>query len=373
MANYLMLTDASDDRATGEGDGPLPFEQLQANVGQEWPQISAARQCTKGVDAELREICGPFNEIPETGIVAFGSLARKEWTSGSDVDWAFLVDGQADPEHFRIEDQIAQAFSETKYAPPGSTGTFAAMASSHELIHHVGGLEDSNRNLTRRILMLLESTSLTDRVVHERVIRQILQRYIVCDPAVSSMEERPFRVPRFLLNDMVRFWRTMAVDYATKKWQQREKKWVLRNIKLRMSRKLLFVKGLLMCFDCELSPPADELPEGAEPQLVVQTLANRCFKLSRMTPLDLLSQVLSEHADNQTAVEILTPYDEFLGCLHDKEKREHLKELSFDDAREDDVFNELRTISHRFQEGLERLFFDQDEELFRLTRRYGVF
>jgi len=313
-------------------------------------------------------ICWRFPTAPE--LLPSDRWPARKWTSGSDVDWAFLVDGQADPEHFRIEGQIAEVFSKTEYADPGSTGTFAAMASSHELVHHVGGLEDSNQNLTRRILMLLESTSLTDRVVHERVIRAILHRYIVSDPAVSSMEEHPFRVPRFLLNDMVRFWRTMAVDYATKKWQQREEKWALRNIKLRMSRKLLFVKGLLMCFDCELSPPADELPEGADPQLV---LANRCFELSSMTPLDLLCQVLSERADNQTAVEILTPYDEFLGCLHDKEKRGHLKELSFDDAREDDVFNELRTISHRCQEGLERLFFDQDEELFRLTRRYGVF
>ena len=368
-----MGAEASDANSKGASAALSPFEQLKNNLGQEWPEITAARGRTAEVDTDLRTICASLEVPQETGVVAFGSLARDEWTSGSDVDWAFLVDGQADPEHFRLEQLIAETIRDTKYVKPGDTGTFAAMVSSHELIHYVGGTEDSNQNLTRRILLLLESTSLTDPVVHERVVKAILKRYIVCDPAVSSLDQRPFRVPRFLLNDMVRYWRTVAVDYASKKWQQREKKWALRNVKLRMSRKLFFVKGLLICFDCELNPDGYALPEEADSEVAEAILATRCFHLSRMTPLDLLCSTLLERCGRETAEKIVSAYDSFLGKLHDEQIRVHLERLRFEESSSDSIFQDMREISHAFRDGLDRLFFDENEQLCALTRKYGVF
>jgi hypothetical protein len=47
------------------------------------------------------------NQIPgytseDTSLVVFGSLARGEWTSGSDLDWTYLIDGGANSDHLLI-------------------------------------------------------------------------------------------------------------------------------------------------------------------------------------------------------------------------------------------------------------------------------
>ena len=103
---------------------------------------------------------------------------------------------------------------------PGDTGTFGTIASSHDVVHHIGGLDDTNRNMTRRLLLLLESTAVVNPLIRSRVIRAVLDRYVVWGRGLASRTAGGFRVPRFLLNDVVRFWRTVAVDYAAKKWSR---------------------------------------------------------------------------------------------------------------------------------------------------------
>lgn len=211
-----------------------------------WPIITKARQSAVEVRQSLIEKLSIYlNE--DVDIVVFGSLARDEWTSGSDVDWTLLIDGQANPDHQKVTQEIRKTIYQTEregttLKKPGTEGIFGNMAFSHDIVHHIGGQNDSNKNTTQRILLMLESIPLRDLKAasevgaFERVTRNVICRYLHDDTNFSSTDQDNSRIPRFLLNDVVRYWRTMCVDFAYKEWEQGNAKWALRNIKLRLSR-----------------------------------------------------------------------------------------------------------------------------------------
>jgi hypothetical protein len=244
--------------------------------------------------------------------------------------------------------------------------------SSHELIHNIGGQDDTNRNMTRRILLLLESRTIgPNSIVRDRVTKAILQRYIDCDPSVSRLEDSKFRVPRFLLNDVVRYWRTLAVDYAAKKWRQTEK-WASRNAKLRMSRKLLFTKGLLMCLVAEYISDNSQL---SLREIDTRIIAH-CQEYVETSALDVLSAQVLRLTDGQqrsVARLLFDSYDQFLAILDDQDKRTELENLPFENAAKNMLFRQVRDLSDSFQEGLTKLFFETDEKLTKLIRKYGIF
>jgi hypothetical protein len=142
------------------------------------------------------------------------------------------------------------------------------------MIEKIGLEEDSNRNLSRRMLFLLESTDATNSHVADAARDQLLDRYL--DQSVKN-----FRPPRFLLNDVIRYWRTMCVDFAGKEHEGPEK-WGLRNVKLRTARKVLFAGGLLPVFECARLA-AEQMPEYMRAQL-------------QMPPVDRIAEAFLRHA-----------------------------------------------------------------------------
>ena len=78
------------------------------------------------------------------------------------------------------------------------------------------------------------------------------------------------------------------------------------------------------------------------------------------------------YAKASTGHKIFDSYDCFLAMISDPKKRDHLKNVKPEQSRTDSLFLEAREISRTFQSGLEELFFD-NSDLYKLTRKYGVF
>lgn len=213
--------------------------------------------------------------------------------------------------------------------------------------------------------MVLESVALRNDA-RRQTLRAILCRYLEDDFRFEE-EGHLTKVPRFLLNDIVRFWRTLCVDYGMKRWAD-EKNWALRNAKLRMSRKWLFASGLLMMFACDERAVSPEVTEGTRDRTM-----DKLVRLADQTPTDIIIDQLQSLDLTLELDHLLRCYDEYLAKIDDQEIRAHLSKLTPMQARSDEIFMWFKNQGRILQDLLGEIFFNVDSELKSFTKEYGVF
>jgi hypothetical protein len=316
----------------------------------------------------------------DRSFVVFGSLGRNEFTGSgrSDIDWTLLVDGVAAIQDIDLVHGLKHLVEEADQKKPSPTGPFGNLAFSHDLIHQIGGPDDTNANTTQRLLLLLESSSLYGEAVRSRVIRNILSRYLIEDESFLSGSHEE-HVPRFLLNDVARFWRTMTVDFQTKKRERENQGFALRNVKLRFSRKLVYLAGLVTCFSFRIWKDNPDLVAAWDPEMALRERGIRLVQfleeVANTAPLDLISKTfLDLSLARDASIEFLESYDEFLHLLSDAGNRKELEELLPQQMANNPVYQSARKSSHRFQHAIEEIFLRPDSGLLsKLTIKYGVF
>lgn len=327
----------------GPAPGPLsasPLEQLAAAGRTDFPHLRAARERTTAALADRRARL-PGGAEEGVAVVLMGSWGRRELTSGSDDDFVVLGDGEPSPDAVRGVLDSA----------PGREGIFGGRARPEDLVERIGLGHDTNDNLTRRMLFLLESVALLGEEVHAAARGAILRRYL--DAGVRDQ-----RVPRFLLNDLIRYWRTICVDFEGKARERGDEGWGLRNAKLRTSRKLLFAGGLLPVLECH------ELRSDA-----MQASLDLAFA---MPPTDRVAAAFVRYEAADAGARALRAYDAFVGLLDDPQARAHLAGLSREAAQTDGLFRRARAYGDQLESGLLALLFER-QPLARLVREYGIF
>ena len=127
---------------------------LQRHLGAEWPSVKKAHSDTLVMRKGLSDLFAK-RRASDTTVVVFGSVARYEVTSKSDVDWILLLDGSATPEHRSLTTEVRETLLKNNYIKSGSSGVFGTFVGSHDLVQKIGGEDDSNSNTTRRVLSFL--------------------------------------------------------------------------------------------------------------------------------------------------------------------------------------------------------------------------
>jgi predicted nucleotidyltransferase len=330
-----------DPRSTSGSLSPAgSLERLAERGGTTFPHLLAARELA---DRRIAEARASFALIapPDVSVTLFGSFARRELTEGSDNDWAILTPtGRVKaPDVLELAAVCRERFNEDDKAP-GSQDLFGLPFAWPRLAQYVGLDADSNTNLTRRMLTLLESVPITGHA-RDDCWRAIFDRYM-------KRGVRDHRPPRFLLNDTIRYWRTICVDFEGKHAETggSDSKWVMRNAKLRTSRTMLFAGGLLPVLFCRLREQ-DEIPVFLEQQFAAP-------------PVDRVAWAFLELGMEDEGGRCLSAYDEWVAMLQDDAVRDAIGELRADSRDASPVFQQVRDIGRRLQSGLVALLFNSD-------------
>lgn len=323
----------------------------------EWAQftrISGAQTLALKTLDELRMAFDAV-EIPDHVFIGItGSVGRLEQTTHSDVDFGIYAlrayDGTlVDLE--QLSSKCHMTLVEKDLKAPNASGVLGEpmylQQASIDLIGRQGLEGDSNAALTHRMLLLCESTYVAGETAWREGLEHIREAYL-------EHHRKQGRPPRFLLNDVVRYWRTMCVDFQGKMIERKDSGWGTRNAKLRMSRKLLFASSVLPLF-ATIGAPTSELDA-------------RLQSWYGITPLERLTACALLLGQGELADELLGAYDQFLLMLD--ANRAELEALDPQARDSDDTWIAFQQVEATFQLGLEKLFFDS--ELYESVRRYGL-
>lgn len=263
-------------------------------------------------------------------VVVTGSYGRREATEHSDLDYYIFLDADLPAEEVVADELKAIAAMVAKEVPGsvGDTKTFGcdAIVNFKEMLGTIGGAEDTNQSMTRRMLFLLEGDWLYNEKRFMDYRERLLRRYLRPDA-------RPDAVPLFLLNDIIRYYRTITTDLEYKVTEQ-GKPWGLRNIKLRFSRKLIYFGGIIVAAE-----------------LVGKDHAARLEESAKLFSMPVTSRILTLD-DSRYAEEIMRIYDLFLGDMAQKDVRAALEAVERENRWESEVYRRLREQGHGFSHAL---------------------
>jgi predicted nucleotidyltransferase len=151
-----------------------------------------------------------------------GSLGRLEASRKSDVDYIMIVtDESKGPENIGI---MNRHLAELRFDPPNPKGVFAKARTVDELVSKFGDADEPLDLFGKRLLLLLECRPIFHPEGFEECVKKVFDRY------ANYVLQEPTKEFVVLLNDLIRYFRAICVNYESSFIRENEK-WTIRNIK----------------------------------------------------------------------------------------------------------------------------------------------
>ena len=243
-----------------------------------------------------------------TAVYLAGSLGRGEVGELSDLD-LFLLTTKNNAERSRLDDlEILACVIDINrmlpYGPFSNDGQYLKIYPLDQMLKALGAPQDDSENLfTARMLLLLEGRCVFNQPVYDRAVQEILEHYFR-----DRRGKNTFR-PLFLLNDLLRYWRTLCLNYELIR-DKPGRPWRKKNINLKFSR-MLTVFGTVLPLIAE---PVSDIP-GVK-------------KLMKLSPHERFARGLDILGDSDLADEYVVFLNDYESFLCWKERMGGEKELS---------------------------------------------
>jgi predicted nucleotidyltransferase len=299
-----------------------------------WPAMDRAkfsRERIEDLAAGLSSVDKLLAEEPLC-IYATGSYGRMEAWKDSDIDLFFLADGHpsvrsiSSLRFIRLAARLIELTEEMEFPEFTGDGQYLEVQYVGRMEEVLGSPHDDRLNaFTARMLLLLESRP----IYRTDLYRDLLTRVVGFYFRDVEGHEGDFE-PVFLSNDILRFWRTLTLNYENKRFRisrlegaeqpEARAQSALKNYKLKQSR-------LATCFSMILHLATDPLP----------ILPPRVLELCELTPQERFEALRgrgSGEADNRIdrlaemydkfLDRVQTPAEELVECFRDPSQRKSL-------------------------------------------------
>jgi len=289
---------------------------------QKYPVLASSWNFSENILKELRISMSDIGQYNNTCIAVAGSFGRYEASQLSDMDYIIISDNKC--EYKKIKKSLINIVRRKKLLPPNPTGVFSRQVPPSELIDIAGAKDENLDHLAQRMLLLLESKPIYNSNKYEEIQLNILSKYL------EYLRDDPAKFPLYLLNDTIRYFRWICVNYQFSFWKENEK-WTLRNIKLRHSRVIMYAGMLLILLNSS--------KKGKDKRDYIA-------KSLHLTPLERIMSVFNDN--NYSSDNVLQAYELFLSRLNQETVRNALQ-VEYHARNNNEYYDELKLNSDKLR------------------------
>jgi hypothetical protein len=302
---------------------------FDTSVSERYTAIKRAESFSKEKIDQIRSLVlssPPPVEASVHLLAAAGSLARKEASEASDLDLIVITEDET--EHESSDGPLrrwrADLCSQLGLEGHNPKGIFANPLSLNDIRAGAGSEKEPYAKASIRILTLLESDWILGQDNYSDLVTHIVQEYS------ADIEKDPRKNFVFLMNDVIRYFRTVCVNYQYTKSETEDGKWPIRNIKLRHSRVLMYF-SMIASIGLLSREHSDQKLQALKHLIDLPPLRRLfvCYNLSGDTSFYKVAGL----------------YDVFLDVLSDRESRDELRGLDYGDRYSSRIFAHLKATS----------------------------
>lgn len=264
-----------------------------------------------------------------------GSIGRREALAASDFDLIPIFSDSELERFFSNDDENSKLRKglENALGIPVSSGRSVMSAIFLGKMTdpaRIGGANDNREDLTRRMLVLTEAAHAGGGLELDNVRKAILEAY------TRRMGDRH---PLAFCNDVVRYYRTLCIDYKAKSGAA-ETGWAESNVKLRHSRKLWYFATVV----------ATSAIVGVDPES--EQFGDALLTSFRLAPCERLFESAGTEARGAVR-DVLESYSVYLDFMSDQKRRDYLNGVQHAERyASESPYREMQANSKRLHNGI---------------------